>query len=605
MRPGKERIGKVTRREFTQVGLLLASAAAAKDLPQSEAKDAKDSALAAGDWRIVPATLPSLDWHKVVARPRSSPGLTNWCLIEQNPVTKEVVLSFTEITDPTGKMMDDPPRYDFTGLRLIQRFLVSRDRGESWEPLAEHPLIYAPDDWHLNGAWDRLRFRPDGKLLGLKSVHTREARYPMVFYSHSDDMAKSWTAWRPMTEDRGRCMYSADACQVKDDTWIAVYELYHAEGPFFKNRIRRRPPVWMTRPTGMQRFGCAISDDGGISWKDRPDLDRLEIEGDINAGEIFEPAITRLKNGNLMVVVRRHRLSNLGGAGLPWYQWILEPNADGFTVLSKGQCSADVPLGPTGHPELICTDDGIVLGVRSDGLWASLDDGGYWERIDNRYLGYYPQAIALDDSSILVAGHLGGDNYWPPDKDQEVLLTRVRLNRTPLLRNLDRSVSRAYMLGDKVERDVRVQAQVGTDASVGLLARARVSQGKISGYVLFCTANPPTWLLGRLSEGKLQTITSGSLPGMSLTGVRPHMELAAVGDTLRAFVNTFPVASGQDITFKEGRTGLMAEDGRARVQSFKVLDKATLADIGGEQVELVEDLGAMKYTSPADNWSAF
>lgn len=597
---------KITRREFGQASLLLGSAAASKALPQSEANEPESKGLpsAPGDWRVVPAALSIFEWHKVAARPRLSPGLTNWCLIDQNPLSKEVVLSFTEITDPTGRQVNDPPRYDFSGLRLIQRFLVSKDRGESWQPLAEHPLDYAADDWHLNGTWDRLRFRLDGKLLGFKSIHTQGGRRPMVFYSHSDDMARSWAAWQPMTEDPHRVMYSVDACQAKEDVWLAFYERYHADGPFFKDRIRRRPPVWMVRPVGMQRFGCAISHDGGLSWKDRPDLE-LSLEDDVNAGEIFEPAVTRLMNGNILVVVRRHRPPSLGEAGLPWWQWILAPTTDGFNVLSSQPCSADVPLGHTGHPELVTTHDGMVLGVRSDGLWASVNNAGFWEKIENQYLGYYPQGVELDDGSLLVAGHLGGDNYWPPDRDQEVRLTKVRLDRTPLLRNLDRSISIAYMMEDKVERDVRVQARIGTDATVGLLARARVEHGKVSGYVLFCTANQPAWLLGKLNNGRLETISSGRLPGMSLTGVRPHVELAVVGDTVRAFVNTFPVASGQDRTFADGRAGLIAQDGRARIESFQVLAGAILADIGGQHVELVDDLGAMKYTSPGDNWTAF
>lgn len=593
---------RITRREFAQASVLLGSSAASRALSRSAANvpDSEGLAPGPGDWRVVPTTLPLFEWHKVAARPRSSPG----CLLDQNPVSKEVVLSFTEIIDPTRRMVDDPPRYDFSGLQLKQRFLVSKDRGENWQPLAEHPVIYAADDWHLNGALDRLRFRPDGKLLGFKSIHTKGGRRPMVFYSHSDDMARSWAPWQPMSDDPSRGMYSADACQVGGDNWIAFYERYNANGPFFRDHIRRHPPVWMVRPVGMQRFGCAISHDGGLSWKDRPDLE-LSLEDDFNAGGIFEPAVTRLRNGNLLVVVRRQRFRSFGEAGLPWWQWIIEPTADGFSVLSNQQCPANVLLGPTGHPEVVCTHDGIVMGVREDGLWASLNNGKYWEKIDNQYVGYYPQGVELDDGCLLIAGHLGGDSYWPPERDQEVRLTKVRLDRTPLVRNLDRFILIAYTMEDKVERDVRVQGRIGTDATVGLLARAQVLHKKISGYVLFCTANQPAWLLGKLNQGKLETITSGGLPGISLTGVRPHMELAVVGDTVRAFVNTYPVASGHDRTFVAGRVGLIAEDGRARVESFKVLAHATLADIGGENVELVENLGAMKYTSPGDNWMAF
>jgi hypothetical protein len=87
--------------------------------------------------------------------------------------------------------------------------------------------------------------------------------------------------------------------------------------------------------------------------------------------------------------------------------------------------------------------------------------------------------------------------------------------------------------------------------------------------------------------------------------VRPCLELAAVGDVVRAFVDTYPVASGKDRTFSEGHAGLVAEGGRVRVESYEVLSPASLRDIGGENVELVKDLGVISYEQVADNWQAF
>jgi hypothetical protein len=329
------------------------------------------------------------------------------------------------------------------------------------------------------------------------------------------------------------------------------------------------------------------------------------MEEEFNSGEPFEPSVVQLKNGNILVVVRLHRLASFGGEGLPWRQWILDPTPNGFRVVSQGPCQSDVPLGPTGHPELLYTRDGILLGVRSDGLWASLDDGKYWEKVDNQYLGYYPQGIELDDGSLLIVGHLGGDNYWPPDRDQEVRLARLLLDRTPILRNLDRTVAMGYTLDDQSYRDARVRSRLGAEATAGLLARARVTEGKLSGYVFFVTANKPAWLLGRLETGKVRVISSGKLNGLSLTGVRPRLELSVVGDVVRAFVDTYPVASGKDRTFSEGHAGLVAEGGRVRVESYEVMAPANLKDIGGESVEVVKDLGVVSYEQVADNWQPF
>jgi hypothetical protein len=126
---------------------------------------------------------------------------------------------------------------------------------------------------------------------------------------------------------------------------------------------------------------------------------------------------------------------------------------------------------------------------------------------------------------------------------------------------------------------------------------ARVVNGKLSGYVFYASADKPAWVLGRLENGKVNIISSGKLNGLSLTGVRPRLELAAVGDVVRAFVDTYPVASGKDRTFSEG--------GCVRGESYEVLAPASLRDIGGENVGLIKGMGVISYEQVADIWQAF
>ncbi|MSO21827.1 MAG: exo-alpha-sialidase [Acidobacteria bacterium] len=312
----------MNRRQFTQTtALALGSTLAARTLSVAK-MDRRAIGLSnhgPGDWQMVPAALSRFDWHKVIARPRSSPGLTNWCNIDRHPESKQIIISFTEITDPAGTMREDPPRMDFSGLRRTQRFLVSEDRGESWQNLAEHPFENSPDSWQLNGGWERLKFLRNGKIVSFKSEHTQAGRRPMIFYSHSNDTATSWSNWRPMCDNPRRGMFGGDLCQLKDGRWIYFYELYDLNLPSFKCRIRRKPAVWMDRSVAPRRFGCAISEDDGHSWKDRPDLD-ISMEEEFNRGEPFEPAVVQLKNENLLAVVRLHRLAGFGGEGLPWRQ---------------------------------------------------------------------------------------------------------------------------------------------------------------------------------------------------------------------------------------------------------------------------------------------
>jgi hypothetical protein len=192
-----------------------------------------------GGWRTVPAATAIFEWRKVIARPSLSPGLTNWCFLAQDPRTGEILLSYDEITDPTGKYRKDPPRYDFSGLRRRQIFLRSRDRGESWERVSDHFAENSPGAWQLNGRWEKMSFLPDGKLLAFGLEHTEGGRRPMLSYRLSSDSAGNWTEWRAVTSDPTRGIFSGDFCRMQDGRWIHFHDVYDAAGPTTRSRIRR------------------------------------------------------------------------------------------------------------------------------------------------------------------------------------------------------------------------------------------------------------------------------------------------------------------------------------------------------------------------------
>ena len=67
-------------RQFTQAtAITLGSSLVAKTLSAAkiDSRALNSSNLGPGDWRMVPAALSRFDWHKTIARPSSSPGLTN------------------------------------------------------------------------------------------------------------------------------------------------------------------------------------------------------------------------------------------------------------------------------------------------------------------------------------------------------------------------------------------------------------------------------------------------------------------------------------------------------------------------------------------------
>jgi hypothetical protein len=85
-----------------------------------------------------------------------------------------------------------------------------------------------------------------------------------------------------------------------------------------------------------------------------------------------------------------------------------------------------------GHAELLRTKEGVVLYVNEAGHWASLDRGESWQKLDvsqQRFPLYYPQAVQLDDGRILVAGHVGEDEPFPPSRDMSIRCHWFRVRR--------------------------------------------------------------------------------------------------------------------------------------------------------------------------------
>jgi hypothetical protein len=81
-----------------------------------------------------------------------------------------------------------------------------------------------------------------------------------------------------------------------------------------------------------------------------------------------------------------------------------------------------------------------------------------------------------------------------------------------------------------------------------------------SGYIFLVSSKDPGWLLGRLTGGKLSVISYGKLNAIDLLTPRPRLRLATDGDAARAFIDTYPVASGKFASLRFRQPSLLRLD---------------------------------------------
>ena len=64
-----------------------------------------------------------------------------------------------------------------------------------------------------------------------------------------------------------------------------------------------------------------------------------------------------------------------------------------------------------------------------NGYWYTLDRGKEWTKMDIKPSYYYPQAVQLDDGRIMVVGHQGADDPFPPPQDMSIHCQWFRIRR--------------------------------------------------------------------------------------------------------------------------------------------------------------------------------
>ncbi|NUQ65013.1 MAG: exo-alpha-sialidase [Pirellulales bacterium] len=119
--------------------------------------------------------------------------------------------------------------------------------------------------------------------------------------------------------------------------------------------------------------------------------------------------VAELPGGGLLAVYRTNDVQNH-----PRQQNVIAKKGDTW---EPGPVT-DAPFPYSGHPEVLATKEGLVMHIATSGTSWTADTGKTWATLEGvPGSAYYPRSVQLDDGTIMVVGHVGGDDpYGVPDQ---------------------------------------------------------------------------------------------------------------------------------------------------------------------------------------------
>ena len=356
--------------------------------------------------------------RKTIYRSPQQPGFTSWVGAWTMP-DGDLMISFTQVT---GKAEGRPrapeevqrklswpppgaPGYDMTGLDLRNVHLRSKDGGNTWREVSADRFRSC-----MNGVTGEAETAlPDGTIVrGVWGFYLPyDDDLPKTGYlERSRDGSQTWGPPEVMLDSAKYSVWPKRLRVLRDGRLIAVGGLANVPA----NSKTRAEYSGLFRPL------LLVSDDGGKSWTGPIEV-VPEAYRDGWGGEELD--VAELANGDLLCVFRR---LPAGSPGEVRWQGVLKKQGRTWTAGEPGPA----PFPHSGHPELLATREGVVLHLATTGIHATQDAGQSWHKLDLPGTSYYPRSVQSADGTIVVIGHIGGDDEYGK-VDQSIVMDRFRL----------------------------------------------------------------------------------------------------------------------------------------------------------------------------------
>jgi len=344
--------------------------------------------------------------EKVIYHSPETPGFTAWVGLWR--IKDKLYCDFNQKTGPADNPLSRCP------------LLESADHGNTWRIVP----LQSPG----NGMFQRERgsgrgmVALDGGRTLVRPVWPLDYRQDTGYLMRSTDGGKSWRRIDVVANDAW-CAWATNIKKLRDGRLILMAGCW--------KRGEKIP--WMG--DGPMRKMMFISRDKGKTWSAPiPLLDPAE-------GVCEESDFVELPNGDLFWVHRSEFYPEKKPDALPpgacpmgdspFYsvrnQSITRKAGDTFLPGPATLC----PFGHSGYPMLLMTREGVILHIATNGVYWTADAGQSWRKFENiPGAAYYPKALQLNDGTIIIVGHIGGDDVYGA-VDQSIRQQTFRLKVMP------------------------------------------------------------------------------------------------------------------------------------------------------------------------------
>jgi hypothetical protein len=180
-----------------------------------------------------------------------------------------------------------------------------------------------------------------------------------------------------------------------------------------------------------------VSADQGKSWG--PPITLMPTE----QGVCEESDFCELPNGDLFWIHRVEHFPPTRTEIPPGAARMGDPFPNGYSdrmqsIVAKQQegwnagPATRAPFPHSGFPEVLMTNEGLILHLATDGVYWTADVGKTWTRLPIPGTRYYPRAAQLPSGKILCIGHVGSDDvYGTVDQSIFQQTFRLRVHRRP------------------------------------------------------------------------------------------------------------------------------------------------------------------------------